>query len=683
MQIKIPARQQVQSLGRQRFQGKSTSTAESITALGSSLVSSAATAQGMKTNRQKQQASLFSQKKEAMISEANSGKEFYNVDELPSEFVTEGMRIKGRVMSAEVFPQMYDAEMEKSINEASLIIEDSSARSDWLSSAKIIKDTKSSGIQEKANKAISKQIVNDQKFNYDNAMSSGDPSLAISIAKEMNLPGPEKKSIVLKAEKRLETDMYSDFMSESDMEGIDQSIANLSDGKGYESGGGKLNPNEKVLWKHKLMAEKVRIQGTSDAAAVAAKKMITKEVQVVTSNLLKGYASNPDSLMDLADRAQAIGTSPALVEDMTSAFIFATTNDFQNKNPARERVANMDRLSNQAGMPEFRQTQLKDRLLKSHIAQTEAEQSDLMKSASDAGFIDLSPLNATDPGTFASQLKDRFDQMSMVQNRYEVFNDKMLTKSEAQSLSGVINSLPASKQVPYLAAISSALGEDATDFYQQLALDGGATSLAVAGITATKGLPSQAEAILMGNEYRRQNKDEVVEVKKSLSLNLNKDIGSAFYNSPGMQRAIKDATLDAYIYYSLKSGNPLDSFDSDIFDMALVASTGGMVSYGSQKVQAPVYGMKSDGLSKWIDFVDSSYIDDLGGIDGLKSSTFTKELRDGNFKLIGAGYGKYYITRMNGTHLKNARDGGAFILKYDSDAKIRKRSTRRSRRDGG
>ncbi len=667
----------VQSLGREVYQGAPESLVGAGLNLAGGVLQGVAKARGQVIERQKQQAGLLMQKRESGIKEANSGKEFYNYDEIPEEFRTEGMEVKGRVMSSEIFPSIYSSEMSSALEDASLIIEEESARKDWIEEARSVLSSKGSKIQSEANKAISAQILSDQSFNYNNAMKSGYPDMAKSIVSDMSISDSEKEGLILKADKEIETNMYSDFMSQSDISGIDQSIENLSS-KNYSEGGGSLNPDEKVLWQHKLRSEKVRIENTNSAGVNAGKKLITKEVQVVTSNLLKGNASNPDALMDLASRAKAIGASPALIEDMTSAFVFATTNDFQNKEPANKRIAGIDGLVNSTGLPQFRKDQLRQRLEDSNIAQSNMERSDLMQAASNAGFIDLTPLDATDPRTFAVQLTNRIAQMSMVEENYQMFNGEPITNMEAESFSGLLNSMNARDQIPYLVAISQVLGEEAVGFFQQLSTDGSSTSMSIAGITAIKGTPNQAEAILMGNEYRKQNKDEMPEIRRNLEPEI-AGYASAFQTNFGMWKAIKDATTDAYIFYSIQSGNSPSVFDQSTFDKAVNAATGGIVSYGSQNLQAPAYGVTDDTFDSWIYNLSAEYIDQLGGIDGMNSETFTRTLRQGNFKLVGYKQGEYYVTRNNDIHLGNASKGGAFLLKYDPSAK-RRDNSRRGRR---
>ena len=688
MKINLSNRLPVQSLGRQsnvQYDRSSEIIAGAIGDVIGTAAKAYGEAQKIKTERQNQQAGLFLQKVESEFRSEWDGKDLLDVNTLPNEVVTEGMITKGRVASAEVYPSMYRKTMDSAIKDASSIIEDVQARNKWLNNVKEVALRKYANVQSKANSDISNQIYKDQQINFKNALDQGRPDVALTIAEGMNADKAEVDSFKRIAKKGQETKEYDDSMVTENRKYIKEYIDFLGD-KNYEKNGGQLNQGDRLVYKHKLENELTRLNRIDTAANNAFKESIRRELSIVTTNALNGAQSDPKYLLDLAGRvklANSDGKMTAELQNFQAALVFSGGVNEINKQSRFERIDAINNYVKRSGLKGFEQEQLKSRLEKANEKLISSENEDLLQSAVDTGFIkQLAPINATNPIELSNQFAARYTQVKATEQNYRVFNNKLLTKSEAISFAGFINKLPADKQIPYFAAASAGLGDDAVYLYEQLGTDGGLTSQAIAGITATKSKQgsAQAEAILRGNEYRRKNKDEIDPVfKRAFMGDLDTDIGLTFFNKPGYQRAIKDAAFDAYIHYALNSGGDLKNIDSEAYKSALQAATGGILKYGGNKIQAPEYGMTQDQFDDWIERLSPKYIDKLGGLDGYKSSSFIKDLRDGNFTLTGTEYGSYIVSRTDGVPLK-ANNGGAFVLIYDPDAELEPKSTRRSRR---
>lgn len=629
--------------------------------------------------RHKQQSGLFVQKTMGEFDAQWKGPEFFHVDELPQEVVTEGMRMKGRVLAAEVYPEMYKRAMESAINEASLIIEDGTFRSEWVADANGVAVAANSRNQVKANKDISKQIFEDQKLNYQNALSRGDPRMALAIVKDMRESATgsdeELKFLELKAKKAGETNTYEEFMVAEDVTMMAEFVQFLKDEKNYRKNGGELDDGERLLWKHKLETEINRINRVNSSLIKSEKKMIEREVKITIQNLLDGNASDLDQIADLVNRSTKAKVSPATIQNLRTALQFASANDNQNKMSRFDRDEFADTFIKRSNLKDFEKVELKRRLDESNNRQISKENNDTMQAASDAGFVKLSPIDAERPNELAMQFKLRKQQMDIVQENYEIFNDDMLTKAEAASISSRVNLLPAGDKIKYLQATTFAMGEDAALLYDQLNIDGTVGSLAIAGITSIYGTEDQSRAIIMGGEYLKNNKEEANQVNKNLDPRTRKELGTAFYYAGGTQSAVKDAVKNAYVHYVLSSGGDILSsgVDDDAYDKAIRAATGGMISFGFDVIQTPAYGVTQNDFEDWIERIDPKYIDELGGVAGMSSERFLSTLKDENFKLVGDGHGQYIVTRNDTTPLENQTKGGSFRLIYDPDKVLAKK----------
>lgn len=668
MRINIPSRAPVQSLGRRAPAQRDIAGEQALQSIQRDIEN----VNAIKKKRQRQQSWLFTQKVSDEYKAAWGGKDAFHVDELPSEVVTEGMKMKGRVLSAEVYPEMYKRTMESAIKDASLIIDNPQARAEWLTEAKGVALSSYSKIQTQANKDIEAQIFKDQMQSYNNAIISNDPSSALAIVSNMRESGTASKEeldeLELKAKKKGETNTYDEFMVAEDVAMMKNFVEFLKNEKNYRKNGGSLNDGERLVWKHKLQAELSRITRGSDAAIKADKKLIEREIKITIQNLLKSKNSEPDKLLALIDRGIKADVSPATLKNLEGAAHFASGNDFQTKLSRFDRLEFAANFVKNSGLEGFEKDQLMRRFETSHFNQVSAGDADTMQMASDAGFVTLSPVDADNPREFALQMVVRKRQMDNVQENYQKFNDNMLTKTEAASISDRVNLRPADEKIKYLQATTAAMGEDAVMLYDQLNIDGSIGALAIAGITSVKGSIEQSRAILMGGEYLQRNKEEITDVNRILNMEIRKDVGDAFYRASGTQSAVKDALTNAYVHYVITSGGSLQTgFNADAYEKAKQAATGGMVTYGVNTLQAPAYGMGQRGFDDWIDNVDPAWIDELGGVPGMSSKNFVSTLQDRNFKLVGESYGVYIVSRNNNEPLENATYGGAFRLIYNPD----------------
>lgn len=667
MKLVIPEKLSVQSLGRRAPAQRDIAGEQALQQIQRDVEN----VRQIKGKRQKQQSWLFAQKVSNEYNAKWKGPDFYHVDDLPPEVVTPGMKVKGRVLSAEVYPDMYRLTMESAIKDAGLIIDDAQFRSEWLAEANSQALATNSAIQSKANKDIQAQIFKDQKTNYNNAEAQEDPGLMLSIVKNMRESGFGSKEeldfLETKAKQTGEVNQYNEWMVAEDLPMIKAAIEFLTKEKSYRKNGGELYDKDRLLQKHRLEREVIRITSGNTAILKAEKQMIAREISIMTKNLLNVKQVDTTQVSNLIKDAIRAGVSAAAIQNLRTAVEFGSANDKQMLFSRHDRGFFADKFIEESNLEDFEKVELRNRLQESHIKQISKGNNDTMQMAHDAGFIKLSPIDANNPRELAMQYRARFQQMNKVQAHYDIYNNDIFSDAEAASESSRFNVIPAGEKIKYLQAITAGLGDDAAIIYEQLGLKGNIGASAVAGIASVYGYPEQSQAILMGGEYLKNNKEEAARIKPVLEHKLRQYMGDAFYHAGGTQSAMKDAVLNAYTHYVIEGGGNLDSgIDNASLEKAMQV-TGGIVSYGTSTIQALAWGMTQRETDDWFSRVDPTWVDELGGVSGMSSAKFVQTLKDGDFKVKNEKYGRVYVIRNNGENLENATYGGAFILEYHPD----------------
>lgn len=638
----------------------------------------------IKANRQSQQSNLFMQKSDAEFWEYIGGREFLDVDEIPIQFQTEGMAVKGRVASAEVIPQMYEAHIQKQLTEASKIIDNKKLRSDWEVKARDTATQRQSRIQIEANGAIEDQFFKDQITNYENAIDADRPDLALQIANDMKGPPEAIEKFKRGARKSSETTDYERVIIAEDERGIDSALEHLTkDPPDYRDDGGELNREERIAWIQKLRREKARMGQGNAAHTKAQLAMLKRQMRITQANSLKGKFTDPTELAELQARAAAMDdgslTDDRADLDMSIAFTELVNLMTLNDGPNRQAfLAEVDGLN----IPDFEKDQLVLRLEQANQSFTTGIRSDMMQTAADAGFMELSPVSVQADLTNPESVQNVVQQLAMRLDDYHTaeanYGDGQgpLTKEEASALSTQLENLSAKGKQGFLLATAANMGEDANQFYEQLSFNGASKSLAVAGMATLNGRESVSEAILRGGEYKRENPEDVKSLTKLLNLKISKELGSAYRNNPAYLASLKEGVADAYIGMALTAGEDLTKvndggiFSKGTFTNALEGATGGLVKQNGEMIAPPAYGTTQREWNSWINGLAPDYIEQLGDVDGLDSRGVVDEIRSGDIQVKDTGkMGEYILTDPNGVPLRNSTTGNAFVLPYDPNAK--------------
>lgn len=693
MRIIRAQRTGVQSLGRQApgttgYEGE-VKVAEAITGAAVTAIETAGEyfieRQQIRTDRQIQQAKLYSQKSDNEFWERWGDREFFDVDELPKEVVTDGMRVKGRVMSAEVLPQMYQNHMELSLGESSKIIENEVVRDRWKLNADEIFLGRLQNIQTTADNKIQEQIIADQTINIDNALLQERPDVAIQIANDMDISDDEKSKLKTKIYQTAEKQNYADMRAEEEIDEIIGAIDFLSqDFEDYQNNGGQLDPIQRDVEKNKLESTLTGLRQVNGAANKANLELIRRELKIVTSNALDGKEIDGDEIVDLQRRAitaNVKGDLTAEIMDLNRAYEFSVLSNKQNKYNRFDRERFIDQVDRDSNLSTFEKDQMVSRLQSASDNQTSAENSDMMQSWFDAGYepveLDLSSMDG-----MVQSFADRKVQHDIAFANRGV-SQGIFTQDEAKVISSILNSQTPEEQLSFVTAIASTFGRESPDVFEPLRLNSGSGILSVAGMVTLYGNSDDASHILKGNNYIRNNPDEVKNLQKLLALKIDQTLGTAYRYNDSYRNAIKESITAAYVSLARDSGESFDTVDSggifsfgdNLYDRAVAAATGGILSQSGVMIAPPKYGMGQDSWDDYINRLKPEHIDNLGGVKELSSERFLNGLRDGDYKLIDYKHGEYLVQKNDTTYVESSEfPGQPFVFVYDDDAPLNRKS---------
>jgi len=148
------------------------------------------------------------------------------------------------------------------------------------------------------------------------------------------------------------------------------------------------------------------------------------------------------------------------------------------------------------------------------------------------------------------------------------------------------------------------------------------------------------------------------------------------------QKAAAESTMD--LYAKLARDNGLynkESVDSYLFDAAVMLAAGNVVEYEDRQIMLPNNELTAESFEDWIQYLEPSYIDTLGGVDGIDNSVFVKGIADGDIQMRPSGVrGEYYLTDATGMFVRSSETDTPFVFKYDKNAPRRLKQSRSQKR---
>ena len=696
MKLIGPQKNQVQSLGRHQSgltaeAGKAQAIQTVTQGVSQSLETISSAAENIlqvNSSRQEQQSGLLVQKEEHDFWEPWGGRDFIDVSELEnSDFahlVTDGMRLKGRIASAEVIPQMYTEHMNKALKNASKIIENDNVRSDWMVGANDTLLGRRQSVQTSANAQIDRQIFIDQKMNYDNLMDIDRPDLALIATEGMKGNPKIVEGLADEAHKGVETVRYEKFMLDNDLEGVIRSIEHLSQKpEDYQEQNGKLDAGERLAWRNELQRYWNSKVAGSDAAIKAEKRALQREIRMTEENT-NGASSSADVDIALYERVKAWNKNhenELNVEelDLIAKIGFHGVNDTMLlKDRADRRKFIKDKKLKVQG---FEADHLNEKLRASNESMTSLENTNFMKAAEKAGFFGGDGLVDVDfsaaPADLAESLGDRYNQFIRAQSNYgENLGEGIFNKDNIPTHAAIINGRSAMDKVQIFAAVNDRFGPNSMDVYRQLGTDGSAETFAVAGSIALEA-PSMSEMIIIGEEYAKSPERDLSDVIAELKPKIEKEMAGVYGADFEWGSANQKAALYGYIGMAKDTTDltTVDSakgrlwFDKGIFEQTIDGITGGVIERDDVKFVAPRRGMTTDDFDDWANGLNPTELaKKYPNINQRTAERITSKIFSGDLKFIPRTRGEYLLQQSDGTFVSD-NTGGTFKIEYDPDLK--------------
>ena len=261
----------------------------------------------MQGRRQQQQANLKMQEAEARFQDQYGGKDYFEIDEIPNEFVTDDMLARGtRVPSYEVMPQIYNEYMSLSLEQASEGIATAGFRNDWITSTKEIQTNRQMKMNMAAMENAQRQIIKDQTADITRLIEERRPDLAIPIIEEMDISNNARLELKNQVSTATEIIEYEDLIIAQDLNGMQQAVTRLRQPEDEYKKDGTLDTTSRITWIGKLESQINNIQRQNQASLDYNKDQIKRQIKITQSNALDGKATDPEEINELLDQVRTI-----------------------------------------------------------------------------------------------------------------------------------------------------------------------------------------------------------------------------------------------------------------------------------------------------------------------------------------------------------------------------------------
>ncbi len=242
-----------------------------------------------------------------------------------------------------------------------------------------------------------------------------------------------------------------------------------------------------------------------------------------------------------------------------------------------------------------------------------------------------------------------------------------LEKNEVPIMADMIENATTQQKTQIIGQISEALGGRAGYFYEQLKREGIADSFTVAGQASAEGDTVAAKYIIEGNDIRQNDPGRIGAVEKDL-INETRGVLGAIYGSNNTQiRVATQAIMDTYAYLTKQAGEvaEADDVDSGRLEESIRQSTGGVAEYGDSTIVLPDRNTTEQSFGNWMDNIAPERIENMDA-EGYTNEEIFEQIRDGDLVLANKGKGEYYIVNEDRQAAVQNKQGGAFVLQYDT-----------------
>lgn len=273
---------------------------------------------------------------------------------------------------------------------------------------------------------------------------------------------------------------------------------------------------------------------------------------------------------------------------------------------------------------------------------------DGLKMANDQGLIVLEPLRYDDDG---ASFQKRIEQSKLVQEHSGI-PQKELRNAEIEDLAKNIETRTVDEKISIAKTFMKA-PDKGVQLWSAIAGKGAGT-FAVAGSTGDENIMT---AVFEG---QLAIKEGVVKPIKPDDYLLDwQNMTEGLYSPTDAKNNLN--AVKAYLAYTSEDKTGL--YDSDEFEDAVQAITGGIAEISGVKVELP-RGVDEDQFQRYIDTIQPETVKDLGGVWGMTDNQAANLIQDAFFKNAADGY---EVITSQGTLMQAGNPSQPFILKYSDD----------------
>lgn len=579
----------------------------------------------------------------------------YPINELPSDmqekFVSEGLGLYDTVPKHRVWPEMYNAESLRNIEELSSVISSPGARRRVVGQAK---QTAQNQYNKLSGQAVRQQNIYNaatQIVDINEAVANKNYGIALELTDRADMSETEKNQTRKNIRTKIETDVYSEQIADGDVPEMTKSLERIRS-EGYRTEGGELDSDKQRTWAEALRRAISVNTSNAEAGLSAAEKIEVYNAQQLLQANNNGFIGSPEEYNQAVKRMAQLG-KPVLAQQLWEA---------QNESTTKSLFLGFTPNVRQAYLSELRAASSEDRLAFQRYKRFESANAEAMRRQNEDSILyGVETLHMSLPFLDYRNLGESLNQRVVfaknVKDRIGTYTG-MLTKPEAQEFANRINNMGEQEKIDAAISIAAGLGEQAPAFYSQLKKEGLTGTFVVAGSIAGQGDRITAEAILRGQTTRKLNQKVYSISQPDIRAQVTEDFGKAYGYDPVQRSLMTEAVFDVYASLSVDG-----EYDIKTAEKAINMVTGGFLEYNGSIIEPPIRGMTQDTFDDYVRDINPKY---LGEFENYSPNEVKERIIDGELKFVNRGPNQYYLIDVaSGGALKAKGEIKAYVFRYD------------------
>lgn len=394
--------------------------------------------------------------------------------------------------------------------------------------------------------------------------------------------------------------------------------------------------------REQLLAQMLTLRSHRDSISSIKKADGKKQVSEFLRARADGYVAKSEE----ENKIRAIAEDIDMTDELNKSIDDIDTVAMYGKTPATLRRAKIDEYAKGGELEDYN----KWKALKEADARiTKAAQEDGYALAVNQGVIEQTPVDYTNPATFAT----RNDQAKLLSRHYGVevspFTNveieqlvRATKEMTPQELSGLAESIGAMNNKKVLQEITK-------------------KQAPVFAMMAAVGDPEVSEMVFTGQrELDLGNvKLPAGEEKRIMTSDLYDKLKNV-YTGEDLEAIRKSV----FAYYAGVQGN--QDYDEDVLEQSIKAVTGGIATINNFSIELP-RGVEADTMEDFIGDFGENSVEHIGGVDNRSNKDAAKMIRDGIWRSVGAN--TYAIITPFGELMQN---GQPLRINYNPEIPLRR-----------